>query len=179
MASYWATNLITGTTTAAALTGVQPIRRPPPSAHNAGDLKSVIGSIIFASGVNLAINDVLELAILPADHVLVDWQLWNDDFCSAPTITVKMGLMTGAVGDAGRALATVGVELLASGSTVLQAPAVTRGSVVASIAGMRTAATPSTSDRSIGLGVVVAPTNPATIRQLDFVMFYRGAVGGA
>lgn len=177
MASYWATNLITGNTTAVALTGTQAIRHPPVSARGTSELH-VRGTIIFASGVNLAINDVIELAILPADHVLTGWELWNDDFDSATLVTIKMGLMTGTVGDASRLLATVGVELLASGATTLQAPAVTFNSVVASIAGMRTVQTPTTVDRSIGMGIVAAPTNIASIRQLDFVMRYRAAQFG-
>jgi hypothetical protein len=175
MPSYYATNLITGTTTAAALTGDQPLRRPAVDAAAAGTVKSVTGTIIFASGVNLDISAVIELAILPADHVLLDWMLLNDDFDSATTVTVKMGLMTGSPGDADRLLATVGVELLASGATTLQSAAVTRGSVVASITGMRTCMASSSSDRSIGLGIVAAPTDPATIRRLDFVMYYRSA----
>lgn len=174
--AYYATQLITGTTAAAALSGSQPIRRPPDIARGQGDLQAIQGSIVFASGVNIAINDVIELAVLPADHILVDWILVNDDFDSATTVTVKAGIMTGAPGDASRALATVGVELLASGATTLQAPAVTRGSVVASIGAYRLA--PATTDRSIGLGIVAAPTNPATVRQLDFIMFYRWASYG-
>lgn len=171
--SYFATNEITGTTTAAALTGQQPLRRPPNIANGIGEVQQVTGTIIFASGVNIATNDVIELCVLPADHVLIDWMLLNDDFDSAATLTIKIGHIAGTPGNANRVLADVGVELLASGATTLQAPAVTRGSVVASIAGMRTMMTPATADRSIGLGVVAGPTNPATIRQLDFIMYYR------
>lgn len=179
MAVYYATSLITGNTAAAALTGTQPLRRPPPTSRSGAEVQSVRGILVFASGTDLVINDVIELAILPADHVIVGWELWNDDFDSAASFTTKIGLMTGEPGDASRLIGTVGVELLASGSTVMQAAAVTRGSVVASIAGMRTAGTPSTSNRGVGMAVVAAPTNPATIRQLDFVLQYRAAHQGA
>ena len=166
--TYYATNEITGTTTAAALTGQQVLRRSSVVASAAGDVLSVTGSIIFASGVNLAINSIVELVVLPADHVPIDFILVNDDFDSATTITVKLGVMTGLVGDAGRALATVGVEGLASGATTLQAAAFSRNALAA---WYRMA--PASADRSIGLGVVAAPTDPATIRQLDFTMLYR------
>lgn len=174
---YYATDVITGNLAAAALSGVQPFRRPWPVSDRAGDVLCEVGRISFASGVNLAINDVIELAVLPANHTLLDWILVNDDFDSATTFTTKIGVMTGAVGDASRAIATVGVELLASGATTFQAAAVTRGSLIGSVGAYRIA--PSTSDRSIGCGVVAAPTNPATQRQLDFYLFYRSARYGA
>lgn len=173
--AYYATNEITGTTTAAALTGQQPLRRPSVNTPEIGDVAEVTGSIIFASGVILAINSVIELAVLPADCVPLDFVLINDDFDSATTITIKLGLMSGLVGDAGRALATVGVEGIASGSTLLQAAAYTR----CALAAFSQIAPSSTVDRSIGLGVVAAPTDPATIRRLDFQFYYRAARYGA
>lgn len=175
--AYYATDIITGNLAAAALSGVQPFRRPTPVTDGVGDVMCDVGRVSFASGVNLAINDVIELAVLPANHVLVDWILVNDDFDSATTFTTKIGIMTGTPGDASRAIATVGVELLASGATTFQAAAVTRGSLIASVGAYRIA--PSTSDRSIGCGVVAAPTNPASTRQLDFFLFYRAARYGA
>ena len=175
--TYFATDIIVGSNAAAALTGTLPLRRPPPGADQTGELLCDTGRIIFASGVNLAINDVIELAVLPEDCVLVDWILCNDDFDSNTTLQVRIGLMTGAPGDAGRALATVGAELLATGSTTLQAAAITRGSVAAKIGAYRIA--PTGSPRSIGMGIEAAPTNIASIRQLDFIMFYRAARYGA
>lgn len=175
--AYYATDAITGSNAAAPLTGSQPLKHPVPTGDQAGELLTDTGRLIFASGVNLAINDVIELAILPADHVLVDWIFLNDDFDSATLVVGRIGFMTGNPGDASRLLATVGAELLATASATLQAPAVTRGSVVAKVAAYRTA--PLTVDRSIGFGVEVAPTNIASIRQLDFIMFYRAARYGA
>jgi hypothetical protein len=173
--AYYATNEITGSTAAAALTGIQALRHSSVISTEAGDVESVTGTIIFASGVNLAINDVIELAVLPADHVPLDFILSNDDFDSAALITIKLGLMTGAVGDAGRAIGTVGVEGIASGSTLLQAAAYTR----CALATFQQIAPSTTADRSIGIGIVAAPTNPATIRRLDFQLFYRAARYGA
>jgi hypothetical protein len=176
--AYYATNEITGSTTAVALTGIQTLRHSSVISTEAGDLVEVTGTIIFASGVNPAINDLIELAVLPADHVPVDFILSNDDFDSngTPTITIKLGLMTGTVGDAGRVLATVGVEGIASGSTLLQAPAYTR----CALATFQQIAPSTLVDRSIGLGIVAsAATNPATIRRIDFQLFYRAARYGA
>lgn len=173
--AYFATNEITGSNVAVALTGIQALRHSSVIGSEAGDVLEATGTIIFASGVNLATNDLIELAVLPADHVPLDFVLINDDFDSATSITIKLGLMSGTVGDAGRALATVGVEGIASGSTLLQAAAYTR-----CLLGTFSQIAPiSTADRSIGLGIVAGPTNPATSRRLDFQFYYRPARYGA
>src|SRR4051812_46600121 len=111
--SYYASNRITGSTTALAKTGTLQITQPNPNAYTAGNMFTDVGSIIFLNGVNPAINDVVELLVLPADHVIVDWYLNNDDFDTGAAATFRVGLMSGVPGDASRLLATVGSEFLA------------------------------------------------------------------
>lgn len=168
MASYYATNRLTGTIVAAALTGQIVQRQPVPISDGVGDVMVEHATISFASGVNPAANDVIELGILPADHVPVDWFLVNDDFDSTTSITIAIGIMTGTVGDASRDYTTVGVEALASGSTQLQAAGFLR-----CVTGTWCRLAPSSADRSIGLTFPAVGTAPATVRKLDFVYSYR------
>jgi hypothetical protein len=166
--SYYATNALTGTIVAAALTGQIVQRRPCITADDAGTVITECATISFASGVNPAANDVVELGILPADHVPVDWFLINDDFDSATSITAAIGIMAGAVGDTTRVYTDVGVEALASGSTQLQAAGFLR-----CVAGTWARLAPSSADRSIGLTFPAVGTAPATTRRLDFIYSYR------
>lgn len=191
--AYYATSLITGATAAAALSGTQVLRRPPDIATQQGDVQYVQGSIVLASGTNLAVNDVVELAILPADHVPIDFVLLavsQIDSNATPTLAANIGLMTGSPGDASRIQTAVGTE---------GGAAVKFGSVAGSLAragqsnGTASALTlvqyattfaniaPSfTADRSIGLAVTTAAaTNPATARTIVFGLWFRAASYGA
>jgi hypothetical protein len=169
MAVYYATNALTGNIVAAALTGQIVQRHPCIVADGAGDVITECATISFASGVNPVINDVIELGVLPADHVPIDWMLIGDDFDSATGVTIAIGIMAGTVGDTTRVYTDVGVEALASGSTTLQAAAFLRN---VSVTWGRVA--PTSGDRSIGLTFAAAPTtNPSTTRRLDFIYSYR------
>lgn len=177
--AYYAGSEIQGGTTAVAKTGVIPVQRPAVVSARAGDVLHVCSTIIFLNGTNIAINDVIEMLVLPADHVPIDFLIVNDDLDSATTFTAKAGLMSGTPGDATRALATVGTEILASASATFQAAAATASPVSAAQAALFNRITPSSSDRSIGIGVQAAPTNPATDRRIDLHVWYRWSRYGA
>lgn len=189
---YLATSLITGAVAGAALTGVQVVRRPPIVSRSGGDVIAVTGSITLASGTNLAANDVIELAILPADHLPIDFLLYAGQWDSnaAPTLAANFGVMTGAVGDASRNQATVGTEGGAAvkwgsvaGCTARAGQSNGTASTLTLVQYAQSLAlvTPSTTaDRSFGMAITAAAaTNPATTRRLDFTLFYRSTAFGA
>lgn len=107
---------------------------------------------VFPVVTALAVNDIIEMIELPADHMIVDWSLDNDDLDSGTTaLAVDVGLMSGAVGavDLNR---TVGTELF-SNTTVLATATFTRASTRT---GLMIA--PAPYDRSIGIKVKTAAT---------------------
>jgi hypothetical protein len=105
----------------------------------------------------LALNDIIEIGILPAETTIVDAYLDTDDLDTngTPTIKLDVGLMSGTPGvvDGAR---TVGNELFAADTTA-QAGGVTR---MSKQAGFRIATT--AADRSIGVKVNTAPATGAT-----------------
>jgi hypothetical protein len=176
--AYWATDLYTGTTTAAAITARLAI--PEISAPMHASIGHVRGTIGFASGTNPAANDVIELAPLPPGCVPIDFLFHVDDFGSNE-LTCKAGLMSGGVGDHTRAIATVGEEFLPSSNIIMRtAGGVRFGSLVTSV--LTAASTlafrqiaPAASARSIGIGwtaAAVTPTSGST-RYIQFDMWYR------
>jgi hypothetical protein len=189
--SYFATNQITGNTAAAALTVAQPMRRPSPIPMDVGQVCAAMGTLIFASGVNLAVNDVIELAILPSDCVPIDFILSADQFDSngTPTLAGNIGVMTGSPGDVTRIQTAVGSTFGAAvkwGSIAgCTARAGQSNGTAAALTLVQYAQTLSqlgstSADRSIGMAITaLAATNPATIRRLDFTLFYRPAVFSA
>jgi hypothetical protein len=179
--AYWASDLFTGTTVAAALTTLSPYARrviTPPVRPNLGHMRGTIG---FASGTDPAQNDVIEMAWLPAGCVPVDFLLYCDDFSSGTDITVKAGVMTGAVGDVTRALSTVGEELLPSGAQFMRAQIAARNGVAVTnyitLASIKVfqSLTASTSERSIGIGIVGANASvtSGSIRTIILDLWYR------
>jgi len=177
--AYWASDLFTGTSVAAAVTAIT-YHKPPTSVAQAGQIAHTRAVIGFASGVNPATNDLIEMAVLPAGHVLVDWALYNDDFGSAE-LENRVGFMTGTPGDATRLIATVGGELLATGSDVFEAAALTTPRSAAAdfkaFATTAALATPAAVDRSIGVAWETAATTPTSgsIRYLILDIWYKAA----
>jgi hypothetical protein len=189
--SYFATNEITGNTVAAVLLGLLAVRRPVPIPDDVGTVLALQARIDFASGVNPALNDVVELCVLPAECSIVDWILSGDQFDSnaAPLLALSIGVMTGAVGDASRTSANfAGTAELANampfGKGVVASPQFLRDGLFQTFANQGTLArrvAPSTTvDRSIGLFIqAAAATNPATVRRLDFTLMIRASRFGA
>jgi hypothetical protein len=176
---YFASNQITGSTTAVALTGTVPVRTPVPVTDAVGEVLVQHATIIFPNGTLVPINSIIEMCTLPADHVPVDWALINDDFDSATTMQGRMGLLAGTPGDATRLIANVGAEILAAASTIPQAAAFTRLGHTAAQAVLFGRIAPSTVDRTIAMAVTAAPTDIAADRRMDFLFFYRAARYGA
>lgn len=119
----------------------------------------------YSLAAALALNDIIEIGILPANARIVDGILDCDDLDTngAPAITLDVGIMSGTVGDAdtGR---TVGTELFAA-STVAQA-----GGMARTTKGQRSV--PTALDRSIGVKVAAAPATGATTGKIRLTVFY-------
>jgi len=177
--AYWASNLITGKTTAAALTTPPSFPWPPVTVASAGTVVQVRASIGFASGTNPAANDVIEMAIVPAGCLVVDWTVYNDDFGDA-SLETKMGFMSGSPGDITRAITTVGEEIWAATGDTLEAAAVSTMYGSAAMAKAWQQLTPSTANRSIGVGWVAAAgtATSGSIRYLILDLSYRYAPYG-
>lgn len=193
MATYWQTSLLdgnAGSKAAIGSVGVSKVQRSAPIADDVGTLVHVKGTLQMASGVNFAVNDVVEAAILPADHVPVDFIISGDQFDSnaAPLLTLSVGLMTGSVGDTSRTTANFsgtpeGGAAIPFGKGVVASPQYLRNGVFATFLNFgflwNRIASSSTTDRSIGFFIAAAAaTNPATVRRLDFELIYRVASYG-
>lgn len=124
----------------------------------AGDLV-VNQFFIDLQAADLALNNVIDLGVLPAGHTVINANLVPDDLDTngAPAITLDVGIMTGVVGDAVNAR-TVGTELF-SQSTAAQAGTPT---VASAKSAFTIPATPY--DRSIGVAIHAAPATAAAGR---------------
>lgn len=179
--SYFASDIITGSQVAVALTAAQFVRRPVPISTEVGEVMCDQGVITFASGLNPAANDVIEFCILPADHVLVDWQLSADQFDSSTGLTVTLGLMTGAVGDVTRTqTAFPAANAAGNGAAALVFGRTASDNFARNATSWFERAVVSTStDRSVGLTFAAAPTtSPAALRRMALKVFYRAARQG-
>jgi len=180
--AYYASNILTGTAGGAAITAKPTYHKPTTGAASAGVVLHERALLSLASGTNLATNDVVELWVLPAGFVLLDWTLWWSTWDSGTQLATKLGLMTGTPLDSGRALATVGVELMPTGTTVLRTAgaaspkAIVSGGVTATEMALFNALGASTADRSIGLGIETqAQTNPTATRKIVLDVLYKAA----
>ena len=144
----------------------------PQSAH---DLVSVRGEFSLAAA--LVINDLIEMVVLPAGCVPVDYILDSDDLdTGGPTITLDVDLLAGTVGDTTLANRTIAGAKIFAASTVAQASA---GSVRPTLATAFRIAPDMTVDRSIGILVKAAPTTGATSGKIGLTVLYRPAINGA
>lgn len=116
----------------------------------AGDLV-VNQFFIDLQPADLALNNIIDLGILPAGHTVTGGFLIPDDIDTGTTLTLNVGIMSGTPGDAVSAR-TVGIELF-SASTAAQT------GVPAQINSKTALTIPAVAyDRSIGVQIAAAPT---------------------
>lgn len=108
-------------------------------------------------GVTLALNDVVDLGPLPANHTVTDVIIDADDMDTggSPALAFDIGVMSGTVGDTVNSR-TIGNEFFAA-SNIAQTGGVSR---MTKSAGFRVA--PVGYDRSIGLKVTAAAATQAS-----------------
>lgn len=121
---------------------------PTGNAGGATDVIPLFGDYVTLAG--LANGDIIEMCPLPHGYVLDDFILDMEqvDSNGVPTMTVDVGVMSGAWGDGGAR--TCGAEFL-SASTAGRTAGITR---MTAVNGSKVA--PSTTTRSIGLKVSAA-----------------------
>lgn len=119
------------------------LRRQAPVSGEAATVKTERFTYTVPVGVTLLANDIIELAVLPAYHTVVDAIVVIDE---AGTATYDVGLMSGIPGDTDQAR-TAGNELFAGAADA----STTR---MSKTAGFRIV--PTQGDRSIGVKVLGA-----------------------
>lgn len=122
-----------------------------PIADEAGDIVCIRS--VFAVVAAPALNDVIEMATVPADMLPVDFTLDLDDLDTAAGLVLDGGWISGLPGDLVTAR-TCGQEFFA-GSTLGQTGGVLRAAIASAF---RQVAAPV--DRSFGLKIATAATTP-------------------
>lgn len=117
------------------------------------------------TGVNLALNDVIDLGVLSANATVVDAILVCDDLDTGTSaaLALDVGIMSGEVGTTGTR--TVGNEMFAA-STVAQAGGTER---MSKAAGFRIAKVGY--DRSIGVKIQTAAATEAASGKIGLIVF--------
>jgi hypothetical protein len=144
------------------VTGQKTVATP----DQAGDVCAQVFYIDLAAA--LALNDIVELGVLPAYSRVVDATLDCDklDTGGAPTLSLDVGIMSGVVGvlDGAR---TCGNELFAADTSARTGGTLSR---LTKNAILRTAETDK--DRSIGVKVAAGPQVGAVTGRIALTLYY-------
>lgn len=132
---------------------------PISNCDRAGDVQVVRG--VYSLAAALALNDIIEMCVLPARHVIVDAILDCDDLDTngAPTISLSVGTATTA-------------NLLINASAVGRTGGIAR---MDQAGGVRLAE--SDSDTPIRVTVSAGPATGAASGTIGLSLFYRPAQG--
>lgn len=130
----------------------------------------IVGDYVVPTGV--IINDVIEMAILPAGYVPIDAILVCEDLDTGAGITLDLGLISGTAGAADNAR-TGGAEGFAA-STIGQSGGVARvtAAAFAFIA-------PTDANRGIGVKIAAAAATPVVGAKVRLTVIARPALNGA
>lgn len=120
------------------------------------------------TGKTLAVDDVIDIGVIPALSTVVDVVIDSDDLDTgaSPAIAFDVGVLTGTPGSTGTR--TCGNQFFA-GSTVSQAGGVAR---MAKAAGFRIA--PASTDTSVGIKITAAAATQATSGKIGVSVFVKG-----
>lgn len=125
----------------------------------------------FVTVAGIVINDVIEMAILPAGYVPVDLSLAVDDMDTGATLAMDVGVLSGVAGLADNAR-TCGNEAIAA-STVGQA-----GGLVRQMKPDFSFVAPTTADRGIGIKIGTAAAGLIVGAKVRLVLWMRPALNG-
>jgi len=130
----------------------------------------------YSLAAALALNDVIEMGPLPADHVPVDCVLDADDLDTngAPTITLSVGILNAGKTAISTAAADGGAAWIAA-STVAQAGGLVRPTVSA----ITRVAPDAANDRPMGVLVAAGPATGAATGKVGLTVMYRASSYGA
>jgi hypothetical protein len=135
------------------------LNRQAPVSEEAGTVKCERYTYTIPAGLTLNVNDIIELAILPAYHTVVDATLVSDDIGTA---TFDVGIMSSIPGDTDQAR-TCGNELFAGAADGVSVR-------MSKIAGFRIV--PIAGDRSIGVKVLTASITGAA-QVIDLLLYTK------
>ncbi|QRG06102.1 hypothetical protein EZH22_24430 [Xanthobacter dioxanivorans] len=129
--------------------------REYPVPYPDGSAEVIAVRFAYTVPATIALNDIIEIAVLPAYCRVVDMILDADDLDTggSPAIVLDVGIMSGAVGDGGTR--TIGAEFF-SGATTAQAGGVVRPTLKTAF---RVA--PTSDHRSIGVKIATAAATAA------------------
>lgn len=133
--------------------------KPVPQAFTAGAVVAYRAEYTIPSGTTVATTDVIEMAVLPADHTLIGVTIVGAGFTTGTT--AKVGLMSGEVGD-DESARTCGSEIAAA-ADVKDTESSAKASALAAIA-------KSDTDRSIGLQLSASEAGPSKTVTLVILM---------
>lgn len=125
----------------------------------AGGLRAVRGVYVLSGA--LALNDIIQMCVLPAQHVLVDCILDTDDLDTNGTPTISLSVGVPGVANA-----------LISSSTVGRTGGVAR---LDQVAGLRLTA--SDNDTVVQITVSATPATSATTGTIGLTLLYRPVQG--
>ena len=133
---------------------------------------AISGNFVVPAG--LALNDVIELAPLPAGYVPLDVTLDAEDADSggSPAVVFDVGLISGDFGVVDNTR-VCGADFIAA-STVAQAGGIAR---MAAMGATRIA--PTTNDRGVGVKVKVAAATLVAGAKMTLTLWCRPAINGA
>lgn len=128
---------------------------------------------ITLTAAQVAINNVLELAVLPANCVPVDYVLIADDLDSggSPTSTIDLGILTTALDAVSTAAADGGDEWV-DGSNLTQAGGILLATASKAANEVLGAVQPAGVDRVVGVKLMTASATPAA-GSITLQMTYR------
>ena len=120
-------------------------------------------------GAALAVNDIIDLGIIPATQKVVDVIIESDslDTNASKTLAFDVGVITGTPGDS-TSVRTCGSEFFAA-TQIARAGGVARMSQAAGFRVDRV-----DSDKSIGLKITTAAATLATTGKLGLIVFTKG-----
>lgn len=146
-------------------------RLPGPESSGAGEPVVQLSERVVAAG-DLALNNVLEMCVLPANHVLLDAIVYLDDLDSngTPLLSFDYGILSGRAGDGTDQARTCG-NTIGAGDTTGRAGGIFRmNKVPASFLS-------STSDVGIGIKVAAAAATAVVGAKIRMCITYVAETG--
>lgn len=129
---------------------------PIPQAFTAGAVVDYVAEFVIPAGMTVATADIVELAVLPADHRIVNARIIPSGNFGA-SVTADIGIMSGDVGDK-NSVRTSGAELFDDVALTAMASLSKGDSIILAT---------SDQDRSIGVKFSGAVTGAGQILRLQ------------
>lgn len=144
-------------------------RMPATESDGAGELVCQVGEYVIPAG-GVALNDVIEMVVLPAHHILLDVMVYLDDLDSATSMSLDYGLLSGRAGDGTDNARTCGNTIGAADTTARTGGIFRMNKVSTSFAS-------GASDVGVGIKVAAAAGTPVVGAKVRMAIFYTAEPG--